>query len=502
MNNKTPKLSPLGVILENLEIATSTLARHLHVDASLVSKWKSGDRKLAKNSVYFAEIVAFLLSHDNNRTLLSILSENFPNETAKSKEDISAMLTSFLLTCHFYNKQNTKLSKPSCTSEVTVYDKGIGRRQAVSDLLDIAEDMQTPREILFIDSEQFRWLLEDKAYAKAWVNRMYQLLERGFHARVVVHFSSDEDSFSRIFRICGPLFFHKNIKWYRHKFYDDETHWFSFFILENTMSIMGMSMTKDHSYTAVFPDAFSVMHHKNVVESVISAAEPFFEEFPPEKIGELIKRVLSISRLGTILYAYLPVPALISANEEIISNVLTANGVDAKTIRKCLDLCKDFSQLQSKAIEPYMGKYGRVVNIFQLDRMERCTYKVPFSSCSLSLMSGESIIAEQELVAQSFDFLAKSLEENPYYSVALTSEQDFAQLTEMNCWCEKDRWLLQMDRDGCRFCDEPSLAAAATTIFEQAYKRIPSCRKVQEDVLSLIKNLSEEMRKNHENRGS
>lgn len=207
MNNKTPKLSPLGVILENLEIATSTLARHLHVDASLVSKWKSGDRKLAKNSVYFAEIVAFLLSHDNNRTLLSILSENFPNETAKSKEDISAMLTSFLLTCHFYNKQNTKLSKPSCTSEVTVYDKGIGRRQAVSDLLDIAEDMQTPREILFIDSEQFRWLLEDKAYAKAWVNRMYQLLERGFHARVVVHFSSDEDSFSRIFRICGPLFF-------------------------------------------------------------------------------------------------------------------------------------------------------------------------------------------------------------------------------------------------------------------------------------------------------
>ena len=59
MNNKTPKLSPLGVILENLEIATSTLARHLHVDASLVSKWKSGDRKLAKNSVYFAEIVAF-----------------------------------------------------------------------------------------------------------------------------------------------------------------------------------------------------------------------------------------------------------------------------------------------------------------------------------------------------------------------------------------------------------------------------------------------------------
>ena len=478
MNNKTPKLSPLGVILENLEIATSTLARHLHVDASLVSKWKSGDRKLAKNSVYFAEIVAFLLSHDNNRILLSILSENFPNETAKSREDISAMLTSFLLTCHFHNKQNAKLSKPSCTAEVTVYDKGIGRRQAVSDLLDIAEDMQTPREILFIDSEQFR------------------------HARVVVNFSSEEDSFSRIFRICGPLFFHKNIKWYRHKFYDDDAHCCSFFILENTISIMGMSMTKDHSYTAVFPDAFSVMHHKNVVESLISAAEPFFEEFPPEKIGELIKRVLSISRLGTILYAYLPVPALISANEEIISNVLTANGVDAKTIRKCLDLCKDFSQLQSKAIEPYMGKYGRVVNIFQLDRMERCTYKVPFSSCSLSLISGESIIAEQELVAQSFDFLAKSLEENPYYSVALTSEQDFAQLTEMNCWCEKDRWLLQMDRDGCRFCDEPSLAAAATTIFEQAYKRIPSCRKVQEDVLSLIKNLSEEIRKNHENRGS
>ena len=40
------KLSTLGYLMDRLGLSTAGLARRLHVDASLVSKWRSGNRRL------------------------------------------------------------------------------------------------------------------------------------------------------------------------------------------------------------------------------------------------------------------------------------------------------------------------------------------------------------------------------------------------------------------------------------------------------------------------
>ena len=47
------KLSTLGYLMDRLGLSTAALARRLHVDASLVSKWRSGSRRLSAKSVYF-----------------------------------------------------------------------------------------------------------------------------------------------------------------------------------------------------------------------------------------------------------------------------------------------------------------------------------------------------------------------------------------------------------------------------------------------------------------
>ena len=41
------KLSTLGYLMDRLGLSTAALARRLHVDASLVSKWRSGSRRLS-----------------------------------------------------------------------------------------------------------------------------------------------------------------------------------------------------------------------------------------------------------------------------------------------------------------------------------------------------------------------------------------------------------------------------------------------------------------------
>ena len=65
------KLSTLGYLMDRLGLSTAALARRLHVDASLVSKWRSGSRRLSAKSVYFDEVCRMLL--EQNFVLLVIL---------------------------------------------------------------------------------------------------------------------------------------------------------------------------------------------------------------------------------------------------------------------------------------------------------------------------------------------------------------------------------------------------------------------------------------------
>ena len=58
------KLSTLGYLMDRLGLSTAALARRLHVDASLVSKWRSGSRRLSAKSVYFDEVCRMLLEQN------------------------------------------------------------------------------------------------------------------------------------------------------------------------------------------------------------------------------------------------------------------------------------------------------------------------------------------------------------------------------------------------------------------------------------------------------
>ena len=190
------KLSTLGYLMDRLGLSTAALARRLHVDASLVSKWRSGSRRLSAKSVYFDEVCRMLLEQ-NPMALTDALRSLVPLEEPKREEGESGkrgdgslsevegiwgtegisgtggssgteeLLYRVLNDRHFtVPKAFTIRAEALCTAEIAIYTSGEGRRQAISDLLEIAEAMETPGELFYVDSEQTGWLLEDTAYAR------------------------------------------------------------------------------------------------------------------------------------------------------------------------------------------------------------------------------------------------------------------------------------------------------------------------------------------------
>ena len=94
------KLSTLGYLMDRLGLSTAGLARRLHVDASLVSKWRSGNRRLHVKSVYFEDICEMFLEQDR-AALCDALRSLIPLEEAKAPMDTAILLRRVLTDRHF-----------------------------------------------------------------------------------------------------------------------------------------------------------------------------------------------------------------------------------------------------------------------------------------------------------------------------------------------------------------------------------------------------------------
>lgn len=483
------KLSTLGYLMDYLGLPTAALARRLHVDASLVSKWRSGSRRLGAKSAYFDEVCAVLAEQDG-AALAAALRALDPLEEPAAGEGMGTLLRRALTDRHFtVPRAYTTRVEALCTAEIALYNKGEGRRQAVSDLLDVAEAMETPGELLYVDSEQSGWLLEDDAYAAAWVERVLRLLERGFRIRVALHFSVTMEKFVHFFRLCNPLIFHRNAQWYYHQYYDENIYWFSFFILEHAVSVMGMSMCPEQTTTTVFTDAYSILQHKNVVEMVIKSCRPMFTPFAPGRGVEAARVVHDRGRAGETLFSYLPAPAFVTAGAALFDDILRENRVVGASASRC----REANGLLRDMVDRQLGRgEGELIQILSLEDM-RLRARTQFVSTSLSLLSGRQVVITPRQYARGLRELERRMGRYPGYRLFLYTAEDDIRLPAMNCWCRGTSWMVQMDTEGFRLCQEPTLSGAAYITLEQGWRRVPPERKDRDAVRGALRALIEEL---------
>ena len=494
-------LSPLGFLLESLSIPTVSLSRELHVDASLVSKWKSGKRQLKSNSIYFDPIVNFIINESeksNHQILSRLLSEIFPMDKIDKNDDLEAFIRIVLSKNELFDNNIPDISSDSMKHCVKVnsYEQNEGRRQAISKLLSIAESMPSPGNIIFIDSDEYECLLEDDDFAVKFCERMKFLLQKGFKARFVIHFYSYKKRLVKFFDKFSILVFHPNIEWYYHEYYDENTLHFSQFIIDKYISLLGVSTSLNNSTTMVFTDSSSVIKHWSIAESIINSSNELFIKFETDKCTEIIDYVNVIRKRGTI-YSYLPSPAFISTNKDLVYKILTDNDISKKNIDRCIEIN---NSMKNMIKSQYHGLYNipeRVVYLFHLEELLKRAHSSKFISCSLSLISKRPILVSKLQYSEALKELAFSLQQYDNLEIVLISENDDVPLPtvpEVNCWCKQNTWLIQMSKEGLRISDEVSIVNATSIALEKSIRMVPPSRRNKESVIFQLMNLSNELK--------
>ena len=475
--------------MEKLNIHTVSMSQVIHVDASLVSKWKSGNRKLSPKSVYFDDIIDYILEESTNtlhQNLKNALLDIYPHETIDNDVKLELKLRELLSSSmpRSTSPENKLQSDNSSAVTALLFQNNSGRREAVFKMLDYAYQMTSPGELLFIDSEDFEWLLEDKDFASEFTQKVEELVHRGFHATFVVRYSSYKSRFIHLFDECSPLIFHRNINWYYNEYYDNTMLNYSIYMLNKAISLIGFSADMDHA-TMIFTDTSLILKHELFARRVIENCKPIFNYFNVSKF-----------RKNGTLYAYLPSPLFISVKPELLKNILEFNGTDEDTIGRCFELNDKLSGLFSQYMSTDAYNNDSYVYIFQIEELLKRARKSEFVSQSLSLACKRKIVITAGQYAEELRNLADMVCNNNHLRIVLASKKDGTFLPNINCWCKQNIWMVQMNKKGLRLSDEYNVVSAASSKWEHCIRQIPSERKEPAAVRQVLLEIADKIEGN------
>ena len=412
--------SAFGYIMNYTNTPTVQMAQALHIDASLVSKWKTSSRNLSAKSIYFADVVDFFISlntEDENYALKDALLSFYPLEDLSSETSLRATLVKILT---HKNLNHPNADTPICSDKGTetttwIYDDDEGQRAAISSLLDMAEAMNIPGELTFAEADSFIWMIHDEAYTSEFCQRMI-------------------------------------------------------------------------SQSCVYLNSSVILKHQDLVRKLLDNCHHLFRNYKLLKFVNVVNDIYQFRKRGAV-YAILSAPAFIAVEPDLMQEVLKANHVSKDKIALCLDINSKFREKTNHTDSSHRNS---LFYIFRLESMIRRTM-MPFLSTSLSLLCDQSIHVDHRYYAQALRNIRDALLENDNLNVVLVTNSDKIQIPRVNCWCNQNSWIFQMDTEGFRLSDEPSIVGAISSHIERGMALIPSDRKERHSVSRYLYDFASEI---------
>lgn len=195
----------LDFLMKLTNTQNSVLGRAIHVDASTISRLRSGKRQLPKRQDFVAPMSVFFAQHikddyQKKSAADAICPEKaWPDDAQWASELICSFLSSeetnsrvveqMLLGISQMGRQTNihVVPKTNCeTTAVPRYHYGHeGKRQAVIWFLTAVLNAASPRTLLLFSDEDMSWMYEDESFVKNWASLLFQALAKGNRIKII-----------------------------------------------------------------------------------------------------------------------------------------------------------------------------------------------------------------------------------------------------------------------------------------------------------------------------
>ena len=242
-------MNRLNMLIRTLSISGNELADYLHVDNSLVSKWRNGKRELRPNSVYMNGILRYAVQLDapnGHPRLRSLMGPEISGES-ETVEELTEALRRWLVSSDALSAESAPvrpLISRMCAgvdrTDIYLLQGGVGARQGARILMEMAAESDGANELILLTNSSLDWLFENKTFHADWLRFCKKIAASGaltLFVPVVNPYQMLSDFLLR----QVPVFEQKNVKTVYIPKYKDDTFYYTILILRGKMAIHNFS---------------------------------------------------------------------------------------------------------------------------------------------------------------------------------------------------------------------------------------------------------------------
>lgn len=519
-------------LMQLFKISNSKLARGINVDASLISRWKSGDRAMSANSPHVPAIASFFLRlnayHYQKQYLDFILKNRLPADLLNDEgrrvhalsdwlisdepADLSATMEkpqspaftksmiadiAGLMSGHALKPVprtetgSSQITAPSVkTGDLHEYERHegiLGRRQAVLNfLMDIVQS-ERKLDLLLTSEDDMSWLTGDRQFTMIWASLLKQIIESGHRITIIHVVNRQREEIINALAYWMPLHLAGTMKSYYYPKYTEQPIKQTLFIARGVSAVVAWSAdTTVQSQTFIYHDKATVALYESLYEAHLGQCKPLFSVFTKLNIRELLETGLSLrKREGAIFNIRNHLNSLL-LEPAIIKSFLD---VEPANIRRP-DMMDGLMQHRALFFEKLMYEdYFEILPVDLLDQIQ-ASASAQVDSCLLCLDNPWS--ADTPTAISWLESMVDTMKTYPHYHVYLSSQAPGLEDVSVNILYKEDGSALFSPSCSRRrqpisiMLNEANILRSLSYYFDDYIQQIPTVQRQKEEVIVRI----------------
>ncbi|MDD4263939.1 MAG: helix-turn-helix transcriptional regulator [Firmicutes bacterium] len=388
----------LIILMRALNITGKELADAIHIDTSLVSKWKTGARHLSASSIHLQNMVEYFIYKDQgsgDNIIRDIVLQYDPEADLTDKNAVHTYLNKWLTDPQYSIFPTAEVASTLSEQEAGFYSTGLkvykgnkGRQIAVLTFLDYVLTLPKGQRLLLISQEDLSWLLEDKEFLHAWQTKLIQVLRKQHQIRIIHWVDRAAGNLASILYEWLPLHLSGGIEAFYSPVYVQPMMSSTLFVVEQAVAVIGMTADDPsrNRYTALVMDPFSIKQAEWAFNHLLEKCRPLVDVHSKMDFNKIIEENLVTGRCNQITYLDTNAPLFTSMSRELLFSVLESNDVDEHATKKCIECYDHFTD----------NNHSSVKQIVSLAALKKAVLEEKVYNHELSVITGYDIFISKK----------------------------------------------------------------------------------------------------------
>ncbi len=319
----------LNALMHLFKISNSKLSRGIGVDASLISRWKSGERKISPNSPHIPMLASYFLKlnayHYQREYLDKIIAARQADQQANDETQRVHVLADWLISADPPDPQpdeqpeqlaqslslianitdiltgvgisssesdiraaaNKRMALlPGRSLRYEVFEGRSGRRQAILDALNQVLKSSEKHEIFMTSEDDNRWVSEDTNFYNLWTQLLRKIVEKGHQITLIHVVNRRVNEIMAMLSYWMPLHMSGRMNSYYYPRYGDRRIRQTFLIVKGESALFSNTIGdfSGNDLTYRFDDPVTVEQNMRLFMVHLSQCRPLFNIFKRDGI--------------------------------------------------------------------------------------------------------------------------------------------------------------------------------------------------------------------------